>query len=70
MVVVWFVCVCVVWVLVLELMCECSCECVVVSPGCPPPRWVLIVCCFELGGVVWCLDGLFNTMVCFFRVCG
>jgi len=29
-----------------------------VSPDCLPPRWMLGVCCFGVGGVVWWLDGL------------
>ena len=45
-------------VFVVMLMYRCSCECVVVFPGCPPPHWVLDMCCFEVGGVVWWLDGL------------
>ena len=36
----------------------CSCNCVGVSTGCPPPRWVLGVCCLGVGGVVWWLGGL------------
>ena len=55
-------------VFVAMLMCRCSCECVVVSPGCPPPRWVLGVCCFEVGGVVWWLDGLLPWCVVFMFV--
>jgi len=52
-------------VFVVMLVCRCSCEFVVVSPGCPPPRWVLGVCCFGVGGVVWWLDGLLLRCVVF-----
>ena len=49
----------------MKMLCGYSCECVVVSPGCTPPRLVLFVFCFEVGGAVWGPAGLLPWCVLF-----